>query len=190
MTDTTWRIELLGWLRATRGPLVHMKFATQKISGLLAYLALHPDTAFAREELAELFWPDAPGATGRQSLRVALHAIRRALEPSGTDPGSVLAADRDSVRLVAVAFTTDVAEFEHAAANAGDDDDALRHAASLYRGELLPGCYEPWALAERRRLADMHAAILARLLEALEETGDDAEAGAVAPRLTPLDQLG
>ena len=69
MTETAWRIELLGWLRASRGPLVHMKFATQKISSLLAYLALHPGATFAREELAELFWPDAPGTTGRSKQR-------------------------------------------------------------------------------------------------------------------------
>src|SRR5688572_1201861 len=111
MTAPAWRIELLGWLRVSRGPLVHAKFATQKITSMLAWLALHPGATLAREELAELLWPDAPGAAGRQSLRVALHAIRRALEPPGVAPGSVLAADRESVRLEAGAFTTDVADF-------------------------------------------------------------------------------
>jgi predicted ATPase/DNA-binding SARP family transcriptional activator len=190
MTETPWRIELFGWLRVSRGPLVHMKFATQKTASLLAYLALHPDTKHTREELAELLWPEAAGATGRQNLRTALHAIRRALEPPAVAAGSALSADRESVRLVAGSFTTDVADFERAAAEAGDDRDALRRAAALYRGELLPGCYEPWALAERRRLAAMNEKLLTRLLAALGENGDDGEAVDVAHRLIALDPLG
>jgi DNA-binding SARP family transcriptional activator len=167
-----------------------MKFATQKTSNLLAYLALHPGATFAREELADLLWPDAPGGGGRQSLRVALHALRKALEPPGSAPGSVLAADRDSVSLALGSVTTDVADFERAAAEADDDPEAIRRALAYYRGELLPGDYEPWVLAERRRLADLHEGLLRHLLEALERSGDDAKATDVAHRLVALDPLG
>src|SRR5262249_36827120 len=139
--------------------------------------------------LAELHWPDVPETMGRQSLSTALKVIRRALEPPGVARNSVLAADRDSVRLVADAFTTDVADFERAAAEAGDDADRLRPAAAAYRGELLPGCYDEWVLAERRRLADVHEDLLARLLEALDRAGDAAEAIDVAHRLIALDPL-
>src|SRR5215470_8763592 len=107
MTPQVWRIELLGWLRAARGSDVHTKFSTQKTASLLGYLALHPGGAFTREELAEQLWPDAPGRTSRHNLRMALHVIRRVLEPPDVDPGSVLSADRDSVRLEPSAFTTD-----------------------------------------------------------------------------------
>ncbi|MBK6795289.1 MAG: hypothetical protein IPG76_00390 [Acidobacteria bacterium] len=41
---------------------------------------------------------------------------------------------------------------------------ALRHAAELYQGDLLTGCYEDWCLCERERLRDMHLAILQKLM--------------------------
>ena len=118
MTTPAWRIELLGWLRAARGPLVHTKFSTQKTASLLGYLALHPGATFTREDLVEMLWPEAPAGTGRHNLRTALYALRRALEPPDVDAGSVLSADRDSVRLAADAFTTDVADFKRAATEA------------------------------------------------------------------------
>ena len=76
MDECRVRIEMLGGLRVTRGGRVLARFRTQKTAALLAYLALHPESAHPREVLTELFWPDAPPETGRLSLRVALNALR------------------------------------------------------------------------------------------------------------------
>ncbi len=46
---------------------------------LLAYLALRPGTAYRRERLAGLLWPDATEANARRYLRQALWRIRKAL---------------------------------------------------------------------------------------------------------------
>src|SRR5512139_2725820 len=46
---------------------------------LFAYLALQPGTAFRREKLAGLIWPDANEANARSNLRHALWRIRKAL---------------------------------------------------------------------------------------------------------------
>jgi predicted ATPase/DNA-binding SARP family transcriptional activator len=182
-----WRIELLGWLRASRGTLVHMKVGTQKTASLLAYLATHPRAPHPREELAELLWPEAAAATGRHNLRTAIYAIRGALEPPGDAPGSVLVASREAVSLAPGSFSTDVADFERAAAEAAAGDaGALRRALAVYRGELLPGFFESWVVSERHRLADLHATLLKRLLDDL---GDAAEAVDVAHRLIACDPL-
>src|SRR5262245_26308447 len=39
--EAPWRIELLGWLRATQGERVVTRFRSQKTGALLAYLAYH-----------------------------------------------------------------------------------------------------------------------------------------------------
>src|SRR5512138_3191627 len=46
---------------------------------LFAYLTLHPNTAFRREMLAGLIWPDANEANARSNLRHALWRLRKAL---------------------------------------------------------------------------------------------------------------
>ena len=145
-TAASWRIELLGRLRASCGDLELTRFGSRKISALLARLAMFPRRSHSREELIDLLWPDADLDTGRNRLRQALATLRRSLEPPGlTD---VLLADRNTVRLNPVAFHCDVAEFE---ACVGRRDAA--GALALYAGELLPGHYDEWILEERNRLA-------------------------------------
>jgi predicted ATPase/DNA-binding SARP family transcriptional activator len=193
VTGDIWLIETLGWLRASRGAIEHRSFS-QKAASLLAYLALHDQPSHPREEVAAMFWPEATGAAGRHSLRTRLYELRRVLEPKGVEPGSVLHADRDSVSLVPGTWTTDVAQFVAAAAEAEGASgarrvDALRAAVGWYRGELLPGFFDAWVLSERRRLAAQHADLLERLLEALCRDGATTEALAVAHRLIATDPL-
>lgn len=149
-----WRIELLGWLRAEwyGGSTAQTvtRFATHQTAVLLARLALGPHRAHAREELVDTLWPDADYDRARARLRQALSSLRHQLEPPGVSPGSILIADRTHIRLNPDAFVTDVAEFE-AATRAGRSAEA----AALYRGDLLPGFYEDWVLAERERLYEM-----------------------------------
>ena len=141
----TWRIELLGQVRATSGDRVVTQFGSRKVAALLARLALFPKRAQGREELIDLLWPEADLDTGRNRLRQALFALRRLLEPPGAP--EVLLVDRASVRLNADAFTCDVTEFE---AHVRARDGAA--AQALYVGELMPGHYEEWIDEERARL--------------------------------------
>src|SRR6266581_7269818 len=95
-------------------------------------------------------------------------------------------------------FHLDVAEFEQAltladAATRQHDQHALQaaleQADSLYRGELLPGCYDEWILPERDRLRQHHLQALEHLLRLFEEQGDTVSAIRYAQRLIGLDSL-
>src|SRR5207247_1658627 len=77
----TWRIELLGGLRAISETTVASHFETRKAASLLAYLACRRGRAVPRETLAEMLWPDEDVDATRDRLRQALAAIRRAIEP-------------------------------------------------------------------------------------------------------------
>ncbi len=122
-----WRIEMLGGLRVvlqagagscSRSPQkgqTHAtveRFTTAKCAALLAYLALHTRRAYSREELIAFLWPDAEWEKGQASLRAALAALRRQLEPTGTPPQSLFLTIHQTVRLNPDAFSTDVADFE------------------------------------------------------------------------------
>src|SRR5438876_2229748 len=82
--DRGWRIELLGELRARRGDQIVTRFPKQLAASLLAYLACHPQHPHTREALLEALCPDLALEDARNSLRVALHLLRRQLKPPGT----------------------------------------------------------------------------------------------------------
>jgi predicted ATPase len=153
-----WHIHMLGALRAEHGELRITRFATSRTAALLACLALFPRREHSREELVKMLWPDSEWEAGRLNLRVALASLRRQLEPPDVPAGSVLKADRETIRLEAAACRTDVADFEAALKIAARTADplkkrlALDEALGLFGGELLPGFYNEWILEERERL--------------------------------------
>ncbi len=181
---------MLGWLRAEQSGRVITRFRTYKTGALLAYLAYHP-RPHPREHLIGMLWPDDTSDAGRNSLSKALSSLRNQLEPPGVPTGTVLRADRATIELNRSACTTDVAEFEAAlraaaradrgsekgsstvaAAAAAGAVPLLADAVQLYRGELLPGFYEDWNLAERQRLAETYLAAVLRLIAHLEQIGE------------------
>src|SRR6478609_1650009 len=116
-----WTIQLLGGLAARRSQQEVTRFRTQKAASLLAFLAFHPAPQ-PRETLIELLWPETEPEAGRHNLSNALSFLRRALEPPGVPPGTIVLADRAAVHLNPAAVTSDVLQFESAlrrAARAG-----------------------------------------------------------------------
>ncbi|HZT41915.1 MAG TPA: tetratricopeptide repeat protein [Chthonomonadaceae bacterium] len=195
MTDSTWHIRMFGRLQAQQGSRVLQRFRTQKTGLLLAYLALHPQQAHAREMLAELFWPDEEREAAATSLRVALTTLRRVLQSEDTPPGAVLITDRASVRLNPDAYHTDVAAFEAALRQAaeveGEDERIgfLRQAVDLYTGALLSGYEALWIEPERQRLADAYLGALRHLVRDLARSQDFDTALEIAHRLVQADPL-
>jgi class 3 adenylate cyclase len=193
--DVRWRIEMLGGLRAVQGERVLTRFRTQKTGALLAYLAYYPQRAHPRDELIERFWPEADPHAASNSLSQALSSLRQQLEPPGVSAGSVLIANRAAVRFNPEAITTDVAELDtalHAAAAAASDAErqqCLAQAVGLYRGDFLPGYYEPWVLEQREWLAESYFQALGELLTLLEQTDELHRALEYARRGVQLDPL-
>lgn len=156
--QAVWSITLLGGLRARGRGLPELQFRTRKCAGLLALLALTPGRPRSREELIEKLWAEADVQDPRHSLSVELSALRLGLEPAGVPGGSVLHADRHSVRLNAAAVETDLAQFELLLGRAeelrGSDPQqeiaCLDAAIRLYRGRLLCDLFEEWVLERQR----------------------------------------
>src|SRR5947209_9031685 len=168
---------------------------TMRLRSLLAYLVLHRDVPQQRQHLAFLFWPDSTEAQARNNLRQLLHQLRQALPAVE----HFLSADTQTLHWHPVTpFHLDVAEFEQALTLADevarhDDQQALQttleQADKLYRGELLPGCYDEWILPERDRLRQRHLQVLEQLLHLHEVQGDLITAIRYGQRLIGLDPL-
>ena len=166
-----------------------------RIQSLLAYLALHRDAATTRQQLAFMFWPESSEMQARNNLRQVVHQLRRKW-PAVDDWMSI-----DAIRLVwrrAVGFDLDVDVCEEALARAGRAERAgdasalgaaLARAVESYRGELLPGCYDDWIVADRERLSQAFVRALARLIGGLEEQRQVAAAIGYAQLLLRHDPL-
>jgi predicted ATPase/DNA-binding SARP family transcriptional activator/Tfp pilus assembly protein PilF len=195
LMDAPCRIELLGWLRVIQGGRVVARFRSTRAGALLAYLAYHRLRSHPREALIELLWPECEPSAGRDRLRVALSSLRRQLEPPGVPAGAVLLATHGVVQLNPDACITDVAELEatlEAAARASRIEERTRwlcRVAEIHRGELLPGYFEPWILAERERLMDACLLEFGRLIDDLERAGELREALHWARRTLRIDPI-
>ena len=154
MAMSVWRLFLLGGFRLERTGETITKLRTQKTVTLLAWLALHPHREHGREELIERFWPESELEQGRASLRVALNALRKVLEPPPTPSDTVLITTRTHIKIRPEALTTDVAAFE-AAVKRKDNTEAQR----LYAGPFLPGYYDEWIVEEQERLEGLRESL-------------------------------
>ncbi len=156
---------------------------------LLTFLAVAAPPGFHRRDtLLAMFWPSLDQGHARQSLRKAVHVLRRAL---GAD---VLVARGDEELAVAPDHLwCDAAAFERAVAE-GRPADALE----LYRGDLLEGFFvaeapefERWHERERARLRDLAAQAAWSLAETAAARGQASDAIRWARRaaaFTPEDE--
>jgi predicted ATPase/DNA-binding SARP family transcriptional activator len=193
--EPTLHIRLLGDFSLIYADRQVTSLNTMRLQSLLAYLVLHRDVPQQRQHLAFLFWPGTTEAQARNNLRQLLHQLRQALPAVE----HFLSADTHMLHWHPVTpFHLDVAEFEHthnladAAMRRNDQralQAALEQADSLYRGELLPGCYDEWILPERERLRQRHLQALEQLLRLFEVQGDTVTAIRYAQRLIGLDPL-
>ncbi len=184
MADPDLSVQLLGGFRILwRGSQLDVRSA--RVACLLAYLVLHRAVPQSRAHLAALFWPDSTDAQARANLRKLVLELRRAL------PGAGRCLDLERASLAwreDAPCAVDVAEFERAAREASSAA-SLERAVELYRGDLLPGSYDDWVLAERERLRQLHVVVLGRLVSALEARRSYPEAIGYARRLLDQDPL-
>ncbi len=185
-------VEMLGGFRVLIEARSIDRFPTQKAAALLAYLAYYPKL-HSRDVLVDMLWRDAPLDAGRASLSQALSMLRRQLEPPGVPTGSVIVATKTHVGICPDSVETDVGAFHRALrlakldASQPEQIAALRDAADLYRGELLPGFYEDWVLTEQCGLANLYVRAVESLIERLADAGDLLLATEYARRAVTVD---
>ncbi len=176
------RIQMLGEFGLTSDGLNVSAVNTPRLQALLAYLILHRRAPQPRRHLAFLFWPDSTETQARTNLRHLLHELQHALP----DAERFLLADGQTVQWrIAGPCVLDIAEFDSACAS--DQEADLQRAVGLYRGDLLPGCYDDWIASERERLRCAYAAALERLITLAEDRQDISTAITHARRLLEHD---
>ena len=149
-------VSLLGQFRVLHGEEPVSSLGGRRLQALLAYLILRPDVPQSRARLAFHFWPDGPEAQSLGNLRKVLYDLRLALP----EPDRWLAADSNQVTWRGNSlYTLDVTEFQAVLAGARTPESVAR-GVCLYRGELLPGCWDDWLLTERERLHQDFLALL------------------------------
>jgi DNA-binding SARP family transcriptional activator/tetratricopeptide (TPR) repeat protein len=185
MATTDLSLALLGppMVRRDDAPVT---FDTRKATALLALLAV-TGREHSREQLADLFWPEADSAKGRASLRRTLSVTAAAM-------GDGLSISRAAVALDPALVRVDVSEFK--ALIGRPDAVSLERAASLYRDDFLAGftlrgCpeFEEWQESVSEELRQVLARGLQRLVAACIADGALERAAVHARRWLQLDPL-
>lgn len=169
-------VSLFGSVRVIRGQGAENIKLTHSTLGLLAYLILYRRRTHKRELLSEIFWGDKNTDRSRGSLNTALWQLRNNLEPSGIPRGTFLINNHlneigfneaSPFWLDVAVFDECVDKFVHSQPNFPRIEDLqnLENAVALYRGDLLEGFYDDWALREREHLRMRYLAALTYLME-------------------------
>jgi DNA-binding SARP family transcriptional activator len=168
-------ITLFGCVRVTHNNWLTEIKLTRDIQALLAYLLLQRHRIHSREVLANIFWGEHTQEKSHGSLNTALWKLKKLLEPKGIPVGTYLISshlhevgfNRDSQ------YWLDVEVFEEKTNFLLNSDwqtvgeshtHELTKTLEFYKGELLEGFYEDWALRERERLSALRLKSLIYLL--------------------------
>ena len=156
----------------------------EKALHLLQLFVCSRRRALHREEILEALWPDSSPATATTGLRVALSALRTALEPdrvAGVEC-PFLRRDGDTIGLALDAgVRVDADEFTRlirvarASETSSMDQSIARYesALALYRGEFLSeNRYAAWADSERQELRREFLTAAERLAALLLRAGE------------------
>ncbi len=176
--DEILRIRLLGGFSLCYGGEKITAVKSARLQSLLGDLLMHRNMPQSRRRLAFTFWPDSPESQALTNLRNLLHRLRRSIP--NADRFLIISGQTVQWRPDSP-YSLDVADFEEAITRAnrvgkmgetGMEQEALERAVSIYRGELLPGCYDDWVWPERERLRRMFLSALERLILVLEKEGN------------------
>lgn len=165
-------LRFLGTFHVTFSDGYEPTIGTAKAKALLAYLVTESDRPHLREQLAALFWPEADQKAALQSLRQALYALKRQLQPvspaSSSEDLPSLTITRQDVAFnfdsdhwsdvaMFTAFMRTVQQHVHQRLDACPECIArLEEAVDLYKGEFLTGLslpdadgFEGWRLSRQ-----------------------------------------
>jgi DNA-binding SARP family transcriptional activator/predicted ATPase len=176
------RIRLLGSFQVDLNGEPVSGLKTNKVRGLLSYLAVEADRPQRRETLAGIFWPEKPEQRSRASLSQALFTLRSAFGENRA-PTPFFHISRESIQFNRDSdHWLDVAVFDGAMKALYDRPladsaiEQLEEAAALYQGEFLEGfslagspAFEEWSLLHRERYHRLMIEALDRLINFYEK---------------------
>jgi DNA-binding SARP family transcriptional activator/GAF domain-containing protein len=176
-------------------------FSRAKSAELLKVLALQRGRPLSRDALVERLWPGVDLASGAQRFHVAMHALRRAVEPPVQGRRWVHVCSREEgFALDLATCTLDLEEFrrllglslraELQERPVGEVISLLAEAIGLYRGDLFDGDplaqrYAPEVAAYR----DQYLEALIRLSRFASRQGAVERAISLLRRATEVDPL-
>ncbi|SHF57310.1 hypothetical protein SAMN05444339_10863 [Loktanella atrilutea] len=144
------RIALLGPFRLTDAAGRDRTPRSAHQQALLAVVALASDAGVARARLMDLFWGDKTPQLAAQSLRTALHGLRRGLDTLGAP---LLEIDAHRVRLVPGAATVDLLDL--AAGDGGLPAHLRADPPDVLEGVNIPAePFEEWLREQRQHWYD------------------------------------
>ncbi len=173
---------------------------TRTIQGLFSFLILHRSRLYSRDVLVNLFWGETAEDHARASLNTALWRLRNSLEPKGTPHGTYLIINQlGEVGFNPISdFWLDVSEFEERLSKllmlpiehmVEEYEEEFERSLNLYRGDLLDGFYDDWALRERERLRFLYMNGLAYLMRYYERKHAYEKSLICGQRILALDPL-
>lgn len=192
------RLDLLGSPQVCLGdqPIV---LRTRKTLALLVYLAIEHGP-HQREQMADLFWPEAEAEDGRASLRTTLSYVR---QPLGVATDTFLLTTRESVGLqpsapldLDVQALADAQQLVRQAQRMGTPSSEnvrlqIETAVERYRGPFLAGVslpdapdFEAWLEGQRTHWSGVQAELLDGLATLQTEAGDWGAAASTLERWT------
>ena len=171
-TQTTAQlsVRLFGPIELQQNSVPCPRPRTRKELWLLALLALRHRASCDRRWLAVTLWPDSDETQALRNLRRSLSNLREVL---GTEAYRLFAPTPRTISLDLSGASCDVHEFD--ALITRGDTCSLEAAVALYRGPLLDGCLEEWAIQECDARARAY-------LDALETLAGEAAANQDAAR--------
>ena len=168
------RVETLGGFRVLRGgvPLTAREWRGKRSKQFLKVLIARGARQVPKDLLMKDLWPQVSQESGENSFKVALHRVRKILEP-GLDNSlgpMYLRLDDNSLSLDPELCSLDLDDFERWADEGRSLEkqgrlsaalEKYRQAAALYQGDFLPqDLYEAWTQPPRERMREKYLNLL------------------------------
>lgn len=193
-------IYTFGGLTLQYGGQIVTGLASRKMEALMLYLVYtgHPHT---REQLADLFWSDAPLEQGLGNLRVMLTRLRKVFpehltisrQTVGIASGADVLCD---ARLVRQTLETALARWRNSTRLLPDEVARMEQMLMLYKGQFLEGVsmrgadnFDNWIDSERQRLTTLMSEGGNALISLYQHQQDYAKVLRVARHLLHIDPL-
>lgn len=171
-------LKVLGGFQFSRAGRPINALKTGRMQSLITYLALNRHIQCPRQRIASLFWPDSQERQARTNLRQLIHHLHTALP----DIERYLDISQRTLSLrTDISLFIDVVEFKKFVSDAEkalkqkDNQTAItafENAAKIYKGDVLPSCYDEWIEGQRGELRRLYMDVLKRLTLLLEEKRD------------------